>query len=97
MDLRYKLKQHSQSNSGPCTGNNHAGFLLSSHRQGPSTGAWDAGVRRGNCFATGREKYTSFTLLRAYVHSVHVPYEWVQKGTLPSVAQSAHMHALPLC
>lgn len=43
-------------------------------------GAWDAGVRRGICCATGKKKYTSFTLLRAYAHSVHEPYEWVQKG-----------------
>lgn len=44
------------------------------------TGAWDAAVRKGICCATGRGKYNSFTLLRAYAHTAHVPHEWIQKG-----------------
>lgn len=37
MDVKYKLKQHCQSNSGSCMGNNHVGFLQSTHRQGQIT------------------------------------------------------------
>lgn len=94
MNVKYELKQHSQSNNSSYTGNSQAEVSPS-----PSTGKgqlhyWCHGEKRDLLCYRKRGKYSRCTQRRTYAYAVHVPYEQFRKDT---AFWHTHMHALPLC